>query len=221
MKFNFKNRLKKLYKSSWFITLFATTLGVLLAFYLNNLNNRLNIASSKQVVLENLNNEITSNKVTLNDPNDNQRLIDFLQTVSEIDDDISNELTTSIQKMNELKLNYPEFIEIKDSVDFGSNLFTYKVSYKLELNFNDLQKISWETSKMSDVINELNYNCLEALNEIYFRQGIYTNQQQKTLEYFVNAEHKKLLKALNIIEQLKSQLKDQIPESQNQIKNCD
>ncbi|EAQ99691.1 hypothetical protein [Maribacter sp. HTCC2170] len=221
MKFNIKYRLNKLYKSSWFITLFATTLGVLLAFYLNNLNDNLKIESSKQVVIKNLNNEITNNKLTLNDPSDNQRLINFLLEVREIDEEISNELTTSIHNINELKINYPDFIEIKDSIDIDVNLFKYNVSYKLELNFNDLQKISWETSKMSDVINELNYDCLEALNEIYYRQGIYTNQQQKTLEYFVSAEHKKLLKALNIIEQLKSQLIDQISESQNKIKNCD
>jgi len=74
---------------------------------------------------------------------------------------------------------------------------------------------------MSDVINELNYDCLQALNEIYYRQEIYTSQQQNTLEYFVNAEHNKLLKALHIIEQLKSQLINQISESQNKIKNCD
>ena len=41
--------------------------------------------------------------------------------------------------MSELKFNYP--------------------------NFNDLQKISCETSKMSDVINELCFNCLKVLNQ--------------------------------------------------------
>ncbi|MBV1923360.1 MAG: hypothetical protein KUG68_04940 [Flavobacteriaceae bacterium] len=221
MKLNIKSRLKKLYKSSWFITLFATTLGVLLAFYLNNLNDHLKIESSKQVVIENLNNEIANNKLTLNDPSDNKKLINFLQRVREIDEEISNELTTSIHEMSELKINFPAFIEINDSIDLSANLFKYNVSYRLELNFNDLQKISWETSKMSDVINELNYDCLEALNEIYYRQGIYTSQQQKTLEYFVNAEHKKLLKALRIIEQLKAQLINQISDNQIRIKNCD
>ncbi len=221
MKFNIKYRLEKLYKSSWFITLFATTLGVLLAFYLNNLNDHLKIESRKQVAIENLDNEIKNNKLTLNKPKDNQRLIDFLQKVREIDEEISTELTTSIHKMSELIINYPDFIEIKDSIDLDNNLFEYNVSYKLRLNFNDLQKISWETSKMSNVINELSYDCLQALNQIYYRQEIYTSQQQKTLEYFINAEHKKLLTALRIIEQLKSQLINEISEGQNNIKNCD
>jgi len=220
MDLNIKNSLRKTYKSSWFITLFATTLGVLLAFYLNNVNDHLKKESRKQIAIENLNNEIENNILTLNNPNDNQRLIDFFQKVREIDEEISNELTTSIHEMSELKINYPDFIEIKDSIDLGINLFKYNISYKLELNFNDLQKISWETSKMSDVINEFSYDCLQALNEIYYRQEIYTSQQQKTLEYFVNTEHKKLLTALLIIEQLKSQLINQISEGQNKIKNC-
>lgn len=221
MKVNIKYKLKKLYKSSWFITLFATTLGVLLAFYLNNVNDHLKMESRKQVAIENLNNEIKNNKLTLNKPKDNQRLIDFLQKIREIDEEISTELATSIHEMNALKINYPDFIEIKDSIDLDNNLFKYNVSYKLQLNFNDLQKISWETSKMSNVINELSYDCLQALNQIYYRQEIYTSQQQKTLEYFINTEHKKLLTALRIIEQLKSQLIKEISEGQNQMKNCD
>ena len=128
MKFNIKSRIKKLYKSSWFITLFATTLGVLLAFYLNNLNDHLKIESSKQVVIENLNNEIKNNKLTLNDPSDNQRLINFLQKVRIIDEEFSNELTTSIHEMSELKINYPDLIEIKDSINLDINLYKYNVS---------------------------------------------------------------------------------------------
>jgi len=220
MKFKIKKRLKKLYKGSWFITLFATTLGVLLAFYLNNVNDRLKMESRKQVAIENLTAEIEKNKLTLNDPTDNLRLIDFLKEVKKIDSKISNEPITSVQEMNELITNYPNFIEIKDSIDLGSNLIQYNVVYKPELNFNDLQKISWETSKMSDVINELSYDCLEALNQIYYRQEVYTIQQQKTLEHLVNVEHNKLLSALLIIEQLKSQLIDEITEGQNKMGDC-
>ncbi|MEH6535648.1 MAG: hypothetical protein V7719_04600 [Psychroserpens sp.] len=220
MKFNIKYRLIKLYKSSWFITLFATTLGVLLAFYLNNVNDHLKIESRKQVAIENLDIEIKNNKLTLNDPVDNRRLIDFLQKVREINEEISNELTTSILEMSELKINYPDFIEVKDSTDLDNNVFKYNVSYKLELNFNDLQKISWETSKMSNIINELSYECLQILNQIYYRQEIYISQQEKTLEHFVNVEFKKLLSALLIIEQFKSQLIDEISEGQNKIGDC-
>jgi len=220
MKFKIKKRLKKLYKGSWFITLFATTLGVLLAFYLNNENDRLKMKSRKQVVIENLTNEIEKNKVTLNDPTDNSRLIEFFKEVKKIDSEISNEPITSVQEMNKLIASYPNFIKIKDSIDLGTNLVQYNVVYKPELNFNDLQKISWETSKMSDVINELSYDCLEALNQIYYRIEVYTNEQQKTLQHLVNVEHNKLLSALLIIEQLKSQLIDEITAGQNKMSSC-
>lgn len=65
MNFNAKRKLGKLYRSSWFITLFATMLGVLLAFYLNNLNERSKIENRKQISLQNLKKELINNKSEL------------------------------------------------------------------------------------------------------------------------------------------------------------
>ena len=67
MKIDFKEKIKHLYKSSWFITIFATTLGVLLAFYLNNLSSRSKIEHRKQVSIENINKELLNNKSELMD----------------------------------------------------------------------------------------------------------------------------------------------------------
>ena len=220
MKLNIKNRLKKLYRGSWFITLFATTLGVLLAFYLNNVSYRLKIESRKQVAIENLNNEISNNTSTLTDSDDNLRLIGFLREVRKIDNEISNDLVVSIDEMRELKTKYSDFIEIRDSISNGTDQVKYNVAYTFELNLDDLQKISWETSKMSDVINELNYDCLQVLVRIYSLQEIYLNEQQKILEYFVNAEHQKLLSAMGILQQLKTQLLGVMVEGQNKIDDC-
>ena len=72
-----------------------------------------------------------------------------------------------------------------------------------ELNLDDLQNIAWETAKMSNITNELNYDCLQVLVKIYSLQEIFTNEQQKILNHFVNSEHGKLLSALLIVQQLK------------------
>jgi len=220
MNLNIKSKLNKLYKSSWFITLFATTLGVLLAFYLNNLNSRSKIENRKQISIQNLNNELFNNKTILLDSKDNEGLIDFLNKIKELDEEFPNELTTSINTMMKLKINYSDFIEIRDSTGIRDDLYKYNVAYKFELNLDDLQNIAWETSKMSNITNELNYECLQVLVKIYSLQKIFTDEQQKILNHFVNAEHDKLLSALLIVQQLKSQLLNIMVEGQKEINNC-
>jgi len=221
MNLNIKNRLQKIYKSSWFITLFATTLGVLLAFYLNNISSNSKIESRKQISIQNLNTEISKNKSELIDSNDNERLIGFLSEIREIDNEIPNDLTLSTKAMIKLKNKYSGFIEIRDSTIIQNDNYRYNVAYKFELNLDDLQNIAWETSKMSDITNEFNYDCLQALVKIYSLQEIFINEQQEILSYFVNAEHNKLLSALRIVQQLKTQLVNVMAEGQNQIMNCD
>jgi len=221
MNLNIKNRLQKIYKSAWFITLFATTLGVLLAFYLNNISSNSKIESRKQISIQNLNTEISKNKSELIDSNDNERLIAFLSEIRKIDSGIPNDLTISSKEMDKLKNEYSGFIEIRDSTNVKSDNYRYSVTYKFELNLDNLQNIAWETSKMSDITNEFNYDCLQALVKIYSLQEIFINEQQEILSYFVNAEHNKLLSALRIVQQLKTQLLNVMEEGQNQIKSCD
>ena len=221
MNLNIKNRLQKIYKNSWFITLFATTLGVLLAFYLNNINSRSKIEVRKQISIQNLNNEITKNKSELLDSKDNEKLIDFLNEIRKINNDIPNDLTLSTKAMEKLKNKYSGFIEIRDSTNVHIDYYSYNIVYKFELDLDDIQNIAWETSKMSDITNEFNYDCLHALVKIYSLQEIFTNEQQKLLSHFVNAEHNKLLSALRIVQQLKTQLLIIMVEGQNQIKGCD
>ena len=220
MNFSIKNSLQKIYKSSWFITLFATTLGVLLAFYLNNISSRSKIELRKQVSIQNLNNEIFKNKSELLDSNDNERLIDFLSEIRKINNEISNDLTLSTNAMDKLKKEYSDFIEIRDSTNVLNNQYKYNIAYKFELNLDGLQNIAWETSKMSGITNEFNYDCLQDLVKIYSLQEIFKNEQQKLINHFVNAEHNKLLSALNIVQQLKTQLLNVMDEGQRQIDQC-
>lgn len=220
MTLNIKGKLNRIYRSSWFITLFATTLGVLLALYLDNLSAQSKIEHRKQVSFENIDKEISSNKLALSDSEDNDRLVDFLIAVRKIDYNISNELITSVNAMKELRKDYTDFIRINDSTLSTNDQLKYNVAYKFQLNLDDLQNIAWETSKMSNITHEFNYNCLQVLVRIYSLQDIYAKEQQKILNHFVNADHGKLLSALQIVQQLKAQLFKAIEEGQNEIGNC-
>ena len=217
---NIKSQLKKLYKSSWFITLFATTLGVLLAFYLNNLNERSKIENRKQISVQNLKKELANNKSELLNADNNDQLIDFLNAIKRIDATIPNTLSTSPSLMNELLTKYSDFIIIRDSIVIDEDQFEYHLNYKLNFELEELQNIAWETSKMSDVTNELDYNCLQILVKTYALQEIFTQEQQKVLNHFVNEEHIKVWGTILIVQQLKEQLLDAIIEAQEKVKDC-
>ena len=217
---NIKSRLKKLLISSWFITLFATTLGVLLAFYLSNLNDRSKIEHRKQISIRNLNQELMTNTSELLDSVHNEKLIDFLSTMKRIDNRIPNQLKISVDTMNILRKNYSDFLRINDSIEIEDDRYQYNISYKLELILEDLQNIAWETAKMSGITNEMDYDCLQVLVKIYALQEIFIKEQQKILDQFVIADHDKLLSALRIVQQLRAQLLDAIKNGQKEIKNC-
>ena len=182
MKIDFKEKIKHLYKSSWFITIFATTLGVLLAFYLNNLSSRSKIEHRKQVSIENINKELLNNKSELMDSKINDQLIFFLNKINDIDSEISNVLSTSVSSMNYIKKTYPDYMEIVDSTIIDRSINTYNVKYRFELNLKDLQNIAWEAAKMSNILNEIDYDCLQQLVRIYSLQDIFNQEQQKILK---------------------------------------
>jgi hypothetical protein len=102
--------------------------------------------------------------------------------------------------MNALMKDYFGFMEIRDSTYIEPNIFQYDVAYKFVLDLDDLQYIAWETSKMSNITHELDYNCLQILVKIYSLQDIYTKEQQKILDHFVNADHSKLLSTMSIVQ---------------------
>ncbi len=220
MKINFKERLKKLYKSSWFITIFATTLGVLLAFYLNNLSFQSKIEERVQISIQNITSELINIKEELTDSENNDRLIGFLVSIREIDDKIPNELITTVSSMDKIRNNYSDFMVLKDSIRINNNNYNYTISYKFNLVLEDLNYIAWEAFKMSDITNELDYSCLQDLVKIYSLQEIYIIEQQKLLDYFVKAEHNKLLIALQLTQQLKSQLLIATEEGLEKINQC-
>ena len=202
------------------MTLFATTLGVLLAFYLNDLSSRATIENRKQVSIKNLTSEMIDNESELVDSNDNEKLIAFLREIRAIDEKIPNRIITSFKTIAKLRSKHPDFMEIKDSSRIDVDHYEYNVSYKFELSLDNLQNIAWETSKMSGITNEMKYDCLQTLVEVYTLQEIYIKEQQKILNYFVNAEHNKLLSSLLIMQQLESQLLDVMRDGQIEIKNC-
>ena len=220
MRIKILKKVNKLYKNSWFITLFATTLGVLLAFYLNNLSSRYRIEERKEISINNIQTELRNNKIELTDSANNKRLIEFLTKVEEIDDEIPNELITSIKSMSKIKKNFSDFIIIKDSIGTDQDKYKYQLAYKFDLVLEDLQNIAWEAFKMSDITNELDYSCLQILVKIYSLQDIYIKEQQKILDYFVKAEHSELLGSLKIVQQLKSQLLNNTEQGLSKIKSC-
>lgn len=80
--------------SNWFITLMATTLGVLLALYLNNLNTKSIVEKNKAYAISNLEEELINNEKELHEELSNDSLLTFFKRLSKIDNKISNKLTS-------------------------------------------------------------------------------------------------------------------------------
>lgn len=220
MKLRLKKHTSNLLKSSWFITLFATTLGVLLALHLNNLNSKIKIEEKKQLAIKNIEKELILNKEEIDDSEDNDKLLKFLEKVDKENKGITKKLYLSSTSMKEILTQYPNYIEIIDSTKTIKDEYVYNVNYQFGLGLDNLQKIAWETSQMSDIINELSYECLQTIVTTYSLQEIYTKEQQKLTNHLINEDFNKIFKSMSILKNLKLQLSEAISEAKELIKNC-
>lgn len=220
MKLKLKRKVEKIIKSNSFITLFSTTLGVLLALYLSNLNTKHSTEIKKTQAIKNLKTEISNNEKILNDSNENDRLFNFLEKVNEIDNKFGDKLKTDRKSIHKITKEYPEFLKILDSTQTDNDEYYYHVEYEIEFTLDNLQSIAWETSKMSNITNEFSYDCLSPLVQNYELLELYTIEQNKLLNHIIDSDFSVLHSRLSIIKQLKISLLDIIIETKKEIKNC-
>ncbi len=220
MKSSVGKRLKNLGGSSWFITLFATTLGVFLALYLDNLNSTLKTKERKEVSLQNIYDELVNNELELSDSMGNVKVKNFLDAIIEIDPNISGSTTSKSAHINVLKKRYPELLGVRDSTHVKEDQYLYKLDYQMEFELHAIKNIAWETSKMSNITNEFDYDCLQELVEVYSLQELYLEEQQKVLGYVINQDLIKINRVLYLLQQLRAQLLESIREAKEAVQDC-
>ena len=210
----------KIIKNNTFVNLFATTLGVLFAFYLNGLYES-NINKIKvDKAYSNIITELEKNKKSLFEDKKNDTAIFVIDQIKKYDKFLKGEIISTSQKftsiMDEIKV-----AEIIDSLHLEQGNVKYFVNYNnLQFSISTLPDVAWEASKTANIANDLEYECLSAIIKIYELQNLFKAEEYKLLEYYSDEKYIQFYNTISISRGLRNQLLQRYEEAIIKIKNC-
>ncbi len=196
-------------------------LGINLAIWFNNWNTTQQNQKTRQIVIEKIKDEISSNITELTVSYENTVLVrEALNTFMPLFQGKSSKLEVPQEEMKNIRARFPGFYTVSDStfLDNGKTLYTGGLSIQLELV--ELTDIAWETTKSLEVLNEFGYECLYELESMYSLQSRVQKEIDKSAEVLQHMDIKALLTILNFTEQLEKQLKSDYQEMLVNIENC-
>lgn len=215
-----KKSLIKTFKNTAFITLFATTLGVLLAFYLNGIAESSNKKQREIQGLSNIISELKKNKVDVQNALLNDTTIIRLQNIRKYDKLLRGEIIAPKQNIDSI-MNQTGVGSILDSIDVGNGNMKYFVDYdNIGFSISTLPDVAWVAAQMADITNEIDYECLSTIIDTYNLQDLYESEHYKLLEYYTEEKYYQFYQTLLITRSIRVQLLEQYEEAIEKIKNC-
>ncbi len=210
----------KIMNNTAFITLFATTVGVLLAFYLNGLSK----SNSKQIKVNkaysNIVIELESNKKKVLGNLVNDSTIIVLDKIRKYDVFLKGEIITSSQKIDSI-MDQINVAEIVDSLNLEKGVVKYFVDYNnLRFSLSSIRNVAWEAAQIADLTNEFEYECLSTIIAIYDLQDLLRAEEYKLLGFYADEKYNSFYRTLSISLAFRSQLLERYEEAIIKIKNC-
>jgi len=203
-----------------FITIFATALGVLLAFYLNGLSESNSKKMKVNKAYSNIITELETNKKSVLENVKNDSTIIALEIIKKYDVFLKGEIITSSEKIDSIMdhINVAKFI---DSLHLEQGAVKYFVNYNnLQFAISSLPNVAWEAAQIADLTNEFEYECLATIIDIYNLQDLLTAEEYKLIGYFADEKYNQFYRALGISRGLRRQLLENYEEAIIDIKYC-
>ena len=124
------------------------------------------------------------------------------------------------ETMNIYQQAHPGFFNIKDSVALGNGLFEYRGDSFINLELAALTDIAWETTKDLRLADEMGFECLYDLENLYNVQQMVLKEINKSSEALQNQDIDRLLRVLEFISQLDRQLERHYKNMLDQMAIC-
>ena len=210
----------KIIQNNTFVTLFATTLGVLFAFYLNGLYES-NINKTKVVkAYSNIIIELEKNKKSVLEDEKNDTVIFVIDKIRKYDKFLKGEIIATPQKFDSI-MDQINVAQVIDSLDLEQGAVKYFVNYSnLQFSINTLPNVAWEAAKTADIANDLEYECLSTIIKIYELQDLFKAEEYKLLGYYSDEKYIQFYNTASISRGLRNQLLERYEEAIIKLKNC-
>ncbi len=118
-------------------------------------------------------------------------------------------------------MNQIDVAMVVDSLNLEQGIVKYFVNYNnLQFNISTLPNVAWEASKTADIANDLEYDCLSTIIQIYELQDLYKAEEYKLLGYYSDEKYIQFYNTLSISRGLRNQLIARYEDAIFKIKNC-
>ena len=210
----------RLIKNSTFINLFATTLGVLLAFYLDGLYESNVIKNKVDVAYSNIITELERNKQSVLEDQKNDTVIFVIDQIRRHDKFLKGEIIATPKTFGSIR-DEINAIEVVDSLNLEEQTVKYFVNYSnLQFSISTLPNVAWEAAKTAEIANYLEYECLSTIIKIYELQDLFEAEEYKLLEYYSDEKYIQFYNTASISRGLRNQLLERYEEAIEKLKNC-
>ena len=199
-------------------------IGITMAIWFDTWNNDRIVEQKKAQAISKIQEEIEHN-------------MEELLTAREINEKIPAAITTfrklraegyessegevmTAESMSIYQKTHPGFFNIKDSVALGNGLFEYEGDSFINLELAALTDIAWETTKDLRLADEMGFECLYDLENLYNVQNMVLQEINKSSEALQNQDIGRLLRVLEFISQLDRQLERHYKNMLEQMAIC-
>ena len=199
-------------------------IGITMAIWFDTWNNNRIVEDKKAQAITKIQEELEHNMeelVTAREINERIPLAiqDFRQLRAKGYENTEGEVMTA-DAMKTFQQAHPGFFNVKDSVLLGNELFEYYGDSFINLELAALTDIAWETTKDLRLADEMGFECLYDLENLYNVQNMVLQEINKSSEALQNQDIDKLLRVLEFISQLDRQLERQYINMLDQMAIC-
>ena len=192
--------------------------GLFLAMKVDEWSTNRRLNKRKNIALENIRSEIERNKEELETQGDNEDYYKILEGLVPflIPGPESRELfvEATLAEASSLRDSFPEGLVLMDSTKGEGD--TYRYTFAIEVggfNYVQLGDIAWEATKIGNLIDRMEFECVEELLSLYKMQETFLGHQERYIELYVEENRIMLVNQFMILHQFGEALKETYEET--------
>ena len=213
---------------NWTYLLIEVTLlvgGLFLAMQLDQWATANKISQRKDKALKNIRAELERNKDELETSGNNEDFYTVLQGVYPFIDMEEGakelRLKATLDEMNTLRDSFPENLVVSDSIKITGTQYHYTTGINVGgFNYVQLGDIAWEAAKFGNLIDQIEFECIEELLEVYKMQETYLQYQEKYIEVLIEDDVSKILNQFSVLYEFWKALGDTYEETLDNFEIC-
>lgn len=195
-------------------------MGISLAIWFNNWNSARQTDQNKEIAITKIEGEIKSNLEELIESRKvNSRVKLAIEDYEKMQVAEVGTVATPLE-IAAFQKDYPGFFTTADSIQYDGNRFVYDGDTYIGLELSTLPEIAWETAKATGITGAFGFECLYQLEAMYNVQRLVQAEMIKAALALQEGDIERLVKVLDFINQLDSQLEEDYKNALVSIKNC-